>query len=244
VSTLLDGRIGVVTGATSGIGEAVTDVLLANGARVFGVARNAARLEKASDRWGSGFTPVRVDLADRAARSLGVALIRAQCDRVDFVVNNAAEVLYATPLALESERWAALLELNVLAALDIVRGTLDVMSDTAQVVNISSVTARSVPNARFVPYAVSKLALERLTDGLRMELASRGVRVSSVAPGLVDTPVYDNVSGFASTMAALRAQVPQWLAPRDVAEAVLWILSRPSNVQINDMTITPRSQAK
>jgi NADP-dependent 3-hydroxy acid dehydrogenase YdfG len=244
VSGLFAGRAVVVTGVTSGIGEALVTRLLAEGAEVAGLGRDADKLAAAATRWGARFIAVQADLADRGQRQRALAQLRERVPRVEVLVNNAAEIVYATPLGLETARWAALLEVNLLAAIDLVSGLAAHLGPGAQVVNVSSVTARQMPGAKFCPYALTKAALERFTEGLRMELAPRGVKVSLIVPGLVDTPVYDRVEGFDAARKALRSQVPEWLTADDVADAMMWMLTRPPRVLISEITLVPRGQAR
>src|SRR5207244_4498627 len=112
------------------------------------------------------------------------------------------------------------------------------------VINLSSVTTRFLANARFAPYALTKAAVERFTEALRLELQPLGVKVSLLAPGLVDTPIYDKVSGFEKTRARLTEQVPTWLRAEDVAEAIVWVFEQPEHVLVSELVILPREQPR
>jgi len=112
------------------------------------------------------------------------------------------------------------------------------------VVNISSVTARYAPSARFGPYAVTKAALDSFTTMLRLELDPRGVRVTSIAPGLVETPIYDKVEGFSAAREKLAKQIPRWLSAGEVADAIIWVLARPPHVVVGELTLMPSGQAR
>lgn len=240
----LAGKVAVVSGVTSGIGKALTAQLLAAGARVTGLGRNPEALALAAAEWGPAFTPIQLDLAARPERRRTLQRLTEQLERVDIIVNNAAEVVYATPLGIDADRFASLLEVNTLAGIELIQALAGALPPDGHVVNVSSVTARHVAHARFSPYSLTKLALERFTEGLRLELAPRGIKVSLVAPGLVDTPIYDKVSGFDATRDALRKQVPEWLSAADVASAVVWMLTRPTSVTISELVLLPRFQAR
>ena len=237
-------RVTVITGVTSGIGKALAQRLISVGECVVGLGRNAGKLAALAEAWGSSFVPVCVDLAERAARRQTFGELRARFPRVDVLVNNAAEVVYETQLALAPERFDALLEVNVLAAMDLVHALSPALAAEGQIVNVSSVTGRFVAHPRFAPYALTKAALERFTESLRLELAQRGIRVSLVVPGLVTTPIYDKVPGFETTRAALDKQVPTWLSPEDVAESIHWLLTRPTAVAVSELVLLPRFQAR
>jgi NAD(P)-dependent dehydrogenase (short-subunit alcohol dehydrogenase family) len=163
---------------------------------------------------------------------------------VQLLVNNAAECVYESPGRFPPEQLSRLFEVNVSAALALVQAVATTMQVGAQIVNVSSVVARHLPSAKFAPYAASKLALDCLTEALRLELHPRGIRVSTVAPGLVDTPIYDKVDGFERAKQKLREQVPKWLSAEDVAEAIVWVASRPPHVVVADLSLLPCAQAR
>lgn len=240
----LDRKVAVVTGATSGIGEAITKELLARGASVVGVGRNEQKLGALAQSLGERFTGVSADLGDDAARARVVELASARFERIDFLINNAAEVPYAAPLETALNRWRSLVEVNVLAAIDLTQHLVPLMRGTGHVVNVSSVSARFAANARFGTYAVTKRALDGFTDALRMELEGTGVKVTSIVPGLVDTPVYDKVTGFEKTLRRLREAIPTWLSAEDIASSVVWALSQPDHVVIAELVVLPKGQSR
>jgi len=233
----------VVTGVTSGIGRATALKLIAAGACVTGLGRNENRLAGLAAELGASFTPMVLDLALPAERErAAAALVRGPA--VDVFVSNAAEAVYDSPLTVEPATFRRLLEVNVCAPLELCQALVPAMPATGHVVQLSSVAARFVPNAKFGPYAVTKAAVTGLVDALRLELAPRGVRVTSIAPGLVDTPIYDDLPGFAAVRQKLQEQVPEWLSPEDVAETIVWVLSRPRNVVVTELTVMPTGQAR
>jgi NADP-dependent 3-hydroxy acid dehydrogenase YdfG len=243
-SPILAGKVAVVTGVTSGIGAALTTRLLAEGMTVAGIARDARRLAAAAARWGSAFHPIHADLASPEVRQCGIEALVARFPHVDLLVNNAAECVYETPLGLGIERWRELLEVNLLAAIALVQALVPALQGHGHVVNVSSVTARFVANARFAPYALTKAAVERFTEALRLELQPLGIKVSLLAPGLVDTPIYDKVAGFEKARARLAEQVPTWLRAEDVAEAIVWMFAQPAHVLVSELVLMPRDQPR
>ncbi|HEX9295378.1 MAG TPA: SDR family oxidoreductase [Polyangiaceae bacterium] len=244
MNTELTDKLAVVTGVTSGIGEAITFRLLDAGARVVGIGRNEEKLALLRERRGERFVPLAVDLTVADQRRQAIARLEKQVTPIDVLVNNAAECAYESPLAMDLDRLRRLFEVNVFACLDLAQALVPRMERGGHIVQLSSVTARFAPNARFAPYAVSKLAIERFVESMRLELHPRGIKVSLMVPGLVDTPIYDKVRGFETTRAKIREQVKDWLAPDDVAEAVLWMLTRPAGVIVSEMVIMPREQAR
>ena len=241
-SNRLQGKLALVTGVTSGIGAATVRALLNSEMRVVGIGRDASRLEAAVREFGPQFRPIRADLASAQARQQ--ALGELGQEPIQLLVNNAAECLYESPQQLAPERLSRLFEINVTAVLELVQAVVPNMQSGAQIVNVSSVVARHLPSAKFAAYAASKTALDCLSEALRLELHPRGIHVSTVAPGLVDTPIYDKVSGFERAREKLREQVPDWLTAEDVAEAIVWIATRPARLVVSDLSILPSAQAR
>jgi NAD(P)-dependent dehydrogenase (short-subunit alcohol dehydrogenase family) len=240
----LRGKVAVVTGVTSGIGAALARRLVSAGATVAGVARSEEKLAQAATALGSALVPVTADLASPPAVGAACDAILKRFDRVDLLVNNAAECVFEPPLALPMDAWRALFEVNVFAAIDLTKRLATRMVAGGHVVNVSSVTARFLPNERFAPYAISKRAVEEWHGAISLELQPRGIKTTLVVPGLVDTPIYAKVSGFDRTREKLKEQIPHWLAADDVADAVVWALGRPAHVVIGEMTLLPLGQAR
>jgi NADP-dependent 3-hydroxy acid dehydrogenase YdfG len=244
MSRALAGKTAVITGVTSGIGRATTFELCAAKARVVGIGRDRLKLEAMAAELGASFSFVVADLARADDRARAVETLEAQAGAVDVFVSNAAECAYESPLTVSSELFARLFAVNVTAAVELCQALVPLMVKGGHVVQLSSVAARFMPNARFGPYAASKAAIEQFTEALRLELHPRGIQVSLLRPGLVDTAIYDKVEGFASTRAKLVEQVPKWLEAKDVAEAIRWLLERPPHVVVSELTVLPAGQTR
>lgn len=242
-SVELRGQLALVTGVTSGIGAATVRALLGQEVSVMGVGRNRERLEQSARELGPGFRPLLCDLASAHDRKRLLSELSGS-RAPDILINNAAECVYESPLQVSPARLSRLFEINVSAALELVQAVAPTMKAGAQIVQISSVVARHLPSAKFAPYAATKLALDCFSEALRLELHPRGVRVSSLAPGLVDTPIYDKVEGFARTREKIREQVPSWLSAEDVADTLLWMLTRPPHLVAADVSLLPSAQAR
>jgi serine 3-dehydrogenase len=239
----LQGQLALVTGVTSGIGAATVRALLAQEVAVLGVGRDAARLEQVTRELGSGFRPLLCDLASPESRARLLVEL-GQGRSPDILINNAAECWYESPLSVPTVRLARLFEVNVTAALELVQAVAVTMKPGAQIVQLSSVVARHLPAAKFAPYAATKAALDCFSEALRLELHPRGIRVSSLAPGLVDTPIYDKVEGFERAKEKIREQVPTWLSAEDVADTLIWMLSRPPHLVAAEVSLLPSAQAR
>jgi NADP-dependent 3-hydroxy acid dehydrogenase YdfG len=244
MTELLKNKTALVTGVTSGIGLATARALIHHGAHLLGLGRDERKLTEVGNQLGSEFVPVLADLASADDRARVGTLLAARGDGLDILINNAAECVYKTPLELESAHLARLFEVNVVAAIELARIAVRHMVEGAHIVQLSSVTARHVPNAKFAPYAATKNAVEQLTQALRWELHPRGIAVTSIFPGLVETPIYDKVTGFEATHAKLKGQLPEWLSPEDVADAILWTLTRPLHVAVSEVALMPRRQPR
>lgn len=240
----LEGRLAVVTGATSGIGAALARRLCAEGATVIGVGRRGEALEAEAAHAEGRFIGVCADLADPRGRTHAIAEIAARAPRVDALINNAGEAAYASPIELGAAGWRALFEINVHAAVELAVGLAPRMAPGSHLVNVSSVTARFAPNARFAAYAATKGALDRATEALRLELDPLGIHVTSIVPGLVETPLYDKVAGFSGARDKIARQVPRWLAAAEVADAIFWVLTRPAHVVIAELVVLPAGQGR
>lgn len=239
----LRGKLAFVTGVTSGIGAATVKALLAHEARVIGLGRDPARMEQATREFGPGFRPILADLALPEARRQLLAELSGSC-APELFISNAAECLYESPLSVPAARLSRLFEINVTAALELSQALAALMKPGGQIVHISSVVARHLPGPKFAPYAASKAALDQLCEALRLELHPRGIHVSTLAPGLVDTPIYDKVEGFERTRQKIREQVPNWLSAEDVAETLIWMLTRPQHVVVSDLVLLASAQAR
>lgn len=234
----------MLTGVTSGIGLALTSRLIEAGATVLGIARDAEKLLALSDRFGPRFRGALIELAGATTRRNALAEQLSRFDKIDAVINNAAEVVYESPLELDLDRWRSLFEVNFFAGVELVSLAAPRIPRGGQVINVSSAVARFLPNSKFAPYAITKAAIDRATEAIRLELDPRGVRVTSIVPGLVDTPIYEKTENFEKTLARIKEQIPTWLSADDLADAVMWTLERPEHVVIGEMVIMPRGQTR
>ncbi|MEJ8280831.1 SDR family oxidoreductase [Pseudonocardia spirodelae] len=231
----LHGRRVLVTGASAGIGEAVARTLTARGARVALLARRADRLDALAAEL-PGSVAVAADVTDDAAAQAAVARASAALGGLDALVN-AAGVFHAGVVTGDGERstpdgWRAMFALNVVALLVLTRAAADALAAGTSpcVVNLSSMSGRRVPTAAGAVYAASKHAVHAVSEGLRTELAPRGVRVTVVAPGFVDTGIVD---GWPD--GPLRERFTERLAtvgldPAVVADGIAHVLASPAQV--------------
>lgn len=234
----LAGRRALVTGASSGIGAATAVALSAAGARVVLAARDRDRLAGVAGRCpGAEVVVVDVRDADAVQRALGAHAF-------DVVVNNAGLALGTDKLPAGSpDDWSTVIDTNVKGVLHVARATLPAMAArrSGDHVLLGSVAGRQVYPGGNV-YCATKHAVRALYESLRLDMADSGVRFATVDPGMVQTD-FSRVrfrGDRAKAEAVYHGMRP--LAPEDVAEAVVWILSRPAHVNVGELVIWPTAQ--
>ena len=240
----LAGKVALVTGASSGIGEQTALALASAGARIVVVARRADRLAALVPRLGAGAFALESDLTagDEARRIVGEAHARA--GRLDILVNNAGVMLNATLAAATAEDWRRMIELNVLALMNATHAAWPLMKAQGggHVVNVSSVAA-TIRNPGASVYSASKAAVNAFSESIRKEGASVGIRVTVVSPGFVISELVDHVPDPAMQkrsrdfMAAIRP-----LDSEDIADAIAFAVTRPAHVALNEIVIRPAQQ--
>ena len=232
--------VAVVTGASSGIGEATARRLAAEGFEVVAAARRLDRLEKLAAE--TGVRAVRLDVTDEAS----VAAFAEQVPECAVLVNNAGGARGLAPVtetAIEDWRW--MYEVNVLGSVRMVQALLPAMLKYGRghVVNITSVAGHSVYEGGS-GYTATKHAQRALTETLRLELNGRPVRVTEIAPGMVKTEEFSlNRLGDADRADAVYAGVAEPLVAEDIADCVAFAVTRPAHVDIDLMVIKPIAQA-
>lgn len=232
-------RVAVVTGASSGIGEATARVLAAQGFHVVAVGRRAERITPLADEIGG--TPVVADVTDDAA----VAALAAGLSRVDVLVNNAGGAKGLEPVAEANlEHWRWMWETNVLGTLRVTRALLPALigSGDGLIVTVTSVAALEVYDGGS-GYTAAKHAQSALHRTLRGELLGLPVRLTEIAPGAVRTEFSAvRFGGDTERAEAVYAGMTP-LTALDVAEVIGFVASRPPHVNIDQVVVRPRDQA-
>ncbi|MDT0200840.1 SDR family NAD(P)-dependent oxidoreductase [Nocardioides sp. AE5] len=235
-------RTAVVTGASSGIGEATARTLAAEGFRVVLAARRLDRLERTAAEIGG--VACACDVTDPASVA---ALAEAAGPVVHVVVNNAGGAFGVDPIeTADPAQWRQMYDVNVIGLLQVTQALLPALraSGDGLVVNIGS-TAGRVAYETGGGYTAAKHATKVVTETMRLELVGEPIRISEVAPGMVNTPEFSLVrhGGDQAAADAVYAGVPDPLVAADVADAVAWIATRPAHVNIDELVIKPRAQA-
>ncbi|MER6207072.1 oxidoreductase [Streptomyces sp. NPDC001073] len=229
MSTELQGRTAVVTGASKGIGLAVTAALAGAGASVVAGSRTTTEGLDALVKEGS-VTWVPVDLAEPGAAE---RLIEAAAGRVDILVNNVGTAPPRTGgfLSVTDEDWARTLDLNLLTAVRVTRAVLPLMLAAGQgsVITIGSVNA-TLPDPLVIDYSAGKAALVAFSKALSKEVGPKGIRVNTVSPGPVETDLWLGGTGVAATVSAAAGLTPEEIVAKASSTTVTGRFSKPTEI--------------
>ena len=245
----LHGRTALITGASSGFGEATALTLANAGAVVAITARRGERLQALAERIRAAGGEVHVFVADFAVESEAVQVVRdaeAAMGRIDILVNNAG-VMYLEPTAeADMGRWRAMTDLNVLSLIAATQAAIGAMiaRKDGHIVNIAS-TAGRVANANSAGYSATKYAVVGFSEALRKELVPHKVRVTVIEPGAGNTELRDHIAN-PRVKAALNALIAptRQLESEDIANAILYAVSQPPHVCINEILMRPTDQER
>jgi NADP-dependent 3-hydroxy acid dehydrogenase YdfG len=248
----LQGTVALVTGASSGIGEATALSLARAGAAVALVARRADRLRELEHRIAADGGQALVLEADVSQREQALDAVQrtvSELGRLDTLVNNAGVMLLGPAVDAPVEEWEQMLDVNVAGLLYCAHAALPHLlraaetgpREVADMVNISSVAGRVARNGSGV-YNLTKHGVGAFSESLRQEVTGRHVRVSLVEPGAVDTELAShNRPEIRETISGRFAGVERLVA-EDIADAILYIVTRPRRVAVNEVLIRPTEQ--
>jgi NADP-dependent 3-hydroxy acid dehydrogenase YdfG len=245
----LEGTVGFVTGASSGIGEATALALAGEGAALALVARRTERLEELAARIGGDTLVITADVTDETQAQSAVAQAAKHFGRIDTVVNNAGVMLLGPALEAPLEEWQRMVQLNLLGLLycthaavpHLLSAAEDSPRQVADLVNISSVAGRQVRLGSGV-YNATKHAVGAFSEALRLEVTRRHVRVSLVEPGATETELAGHNRPQVLEGMRKRFSGMERLQAEDVADTVRYIVTRPRHVAINEILLRPTEQ--
>ena len=249
----LEGTVALVTGASSGIGEATAVALAAEGATVAVAARRRDRLEALAERIGddSRVLVLETDVTDEGQARAMVERTVAEYGRLDTLVNNAGVMLLGPIVDAPVEEWRRMVELNVLGLLycthaalpHLLRAAEDDPRRVADIVNVSSVAGR-VARQNSGVYNATKFGVVAFSESLRQEVTKRHVRISIVEPGAVMTELAGHNrpeirEGMRATFGGM-----EMLQPEDIADAIVFTVTRPRHVAVNEVMVRPTEQER
>jgi NADP-dependent 3-hydroxy acid dehydrogenase YdfG len=245
----LDGAVALVTGASSGIGEATASALAQHGASVAVVARRLDRLERLAEQIGGRTTVIEADVTDREQATDAVERTVSELGRLDILINNAGVMLLGPVEDAPLEEWERMLSVNLAGLLycahaalpHLLRAAQDSPRKVADMVNISSVAGRVARNGSGV-YNMTKHGVGAFSESLRQEVTGRHVRVSLVEPGAVATELASHNRPEVLEGIQQRFGDIERLEAPDIADAIAYIVTRSARVAINELLIRPTEQ--
>ncbi|MEA2323866.1 MAG: hypothetical protein QOD81_3716 [Solirubrobacteraceae bacterium] len=252
--TALNGTVALVTGASSGIGDATARRLAENGATVVVVARRKDRLDTlVSDIEAAGGTALAVeaDITDRGQADRAVQAAVDRFGRLDILINNAGLMLLGPVVGADVEEWERMIAVNQTGLLYVTHAALphllaaaeDELRGVADIVNISSIAGRQAW-ANFGVYAMTKFGVNGFTEALRQEVTKKHVRVGVLEPGAVATElVSHNNEQVQADLAADADRIPEPLQPEDIADGITYMVTRPRRSSVAELWAMPTSQA-
>ena len=247
MGSTMEGRVAVVTGASSGIGEATARRLAGEGAAVALIARRAERVDQVARELsaeGARARAYEADVRDREALGRLAGDVRRDLGRVDCLVNNAGLMLLSRFEAGLEEEWARMLETNLAGVLHATAAFLPQLTDGGgDVVNVSSVAGRKARPTGSV-YSATKWGLNGWSEGLRQELLEHDVRVIVVEPGMVATELQSHISDpDLRAVSVERIASLEPLTADDVAAVIAFAVGMPAHVSLNEILVRPTGQA-
>jgi NADP-dependent 3-hydroxy acid dehydrogenase YdfG len=248
MSNELQGTVALVTGASSGIGEATARALAARGATIAAVARRKDRLDALVEELGGGLA-IEADVTDRTQAEAAVERAASELGRIDIVINNAGVMLLGHIVDAPVEEWDRMIDLNVKGLLYVARASLPHLFAAAEseprrvadLVNVSSVAGRRVGVGGGI-YQATKHAVGVISEALRQEVTARYVRSSLIEPGATESELVSHVRE--EVREALAAPVAQKLEAEDIADAILYIVTRPRHMAVNEVLVRPTEQQR
>ncbi|WP_379070381.1 SDR family NAD(P)-dependent oxidoreductase [Mesorhizobium sp. UC22_110] len=244
----LAGKVALVTGASSGIGEATALALATAGAVVAIVARRADRLKALSERIekaGGRVFAIEADVARPDSAQGLITDVLAHGKRLDIIVNNAGVMLLAPVSEARPEDWRQMVEVNLVALMELTRAALPHLKESrGHIVNVSSVAGR-IANPGAAAYAATKFGVVAFSEALRREVYADKVRVTVIEPGMVETELGDHITnpGMKANLEQRRAAMEP-LRSEDIAAAVLYAVTQPPRVNVNEILIRPTDQER
>ncbi len=240
-------RIALITGATSGIGEATARLLATHPFNLILCGRREDRLAVLKKELSNltKVTTLSFDVRDKGAVKKSLALLEEEWKKIDILINNAGNAHGLDPIQSGSEEdWDAMIDINVKGLLYVSREILPGMVErkSGHIINLGSIAAKEA-YANGNVYCASKFAVDALSQGMRIDLNAYGIKVSAIHPGLVETEF--SIVRFKGDEAragnVYRGMEP--LKGEDIADLILFILTRPAHVVVADLIVLPTAQA-
>jgi NADP-dependent 3-hydroxy acid dehydrogenase YdfG len=243
----LDGKVAAITGASSGIGEATAIALADAGAKVSLGARRKDRLDALVEKIGDKALAIETDIGEEEQARAFVQRTKDELGGLDILINNAGVMLLGPLLAQEGDDWRTMVDVNILGLVYCSHAGLALMAEqkSGHIVNISSVAGR-IASAGAAVYNFTKWGVTGFSEALRQEAAHVNVRVTCVEPGFVDTELQGHNTNpmVVEATQKMRERVGKVLEADDIAQAILYAVSQPEHVSINEVLVRPTGQSR
>ncbi|QNW86590.1 SDR family oxidoreductase [Staphylococcus aureus] len=229
--TVLTDKVAVVTGAGSGIGEAIATLLHEEGAKVVLAGRNKEKLQNVANQLSQDNVKiVPTDVTKKEEVDELIKIAQQTFGGLDIVINSAGQMLSSKITDYQVDEWDSMIDVNIKGTLYTAQAALPTMLEqsSGHLINIASISGFEVTKSSTI-YSATKAAVHTITQGLEKELAKTSVKVTSISPGMVDTAI----------TAAYNPTDRKKLEPQDIAEAVLYALTQPKHVNVNEITVRP-----
>ncbi|BDV06433.1 TPA: SDR family oxidoreductase [Staphylococcus aureus] len=229
--TVLTDKVAVVTGAGSGIGEAIATLLHEEGVKVILAGRNKDKLQNVANQLAQDSVKVvPTDVTKKEEVDELIKIAQQTFGGLDIVINSAGQMLSSKITDYQVDEWDSMIDVNIKGTLYTAQAALPTMLEqsSGHLINIASISGFEVTKSSTI-YSATKAAVHTITQGLEKELAKTGVKVTSISPGMVDTAI----------TAAYNPSDRKKLDPQDIAEAVLYALTQPKHVNVNEITVRP-----
>lgn len=229
--TVLTDKVALVTGAGSGIGEAIATLLHEEGAKVVLAGRNKDKLQNVANQLAQDSVKVvPTDVTKKEEVDELIKIAQQTFGGLDIVINSAGQMLSSKITDYQVDEWDSMIDVNIKGTLYTAQAALPTMLEqsSGHLINIASISGFEVTKSSTI-YSATKVAVHTITQGLEKELAKTGVKVTNISPGMVDTAI----------TAAYNPTDRKKLEPQDIAEAVLYALTQPKHVNVNEITVRP-----
>ncbi|HAR4968160.1 TPA: SDR family oxidoreductase [Staphylococcus aureus] len=229
--TVLTDKVAVVTGAGSGIGEAIATLLHEEGVKVILAGRNKDKLQNVANQLAQDSVKVvPTDVTKKEEVDELIKIAQQTFGGLDIVINSAGQMLSSKITDYQVDEWDSMIDVNIKGTLYTAQAALPTILEqsSGHLINIASISGFEVTKSSTI-YSATKAAVHTITQGLEKELAKTGVKVTSISPGMVDTAI----------TAAYNPTDRKKLEPQDIAEAVLYALTQPKHVNVNEITVRP-----
>ncbi len=243
-SESLQGKTAVITGASSGIGEATARALAAEGADLALLARRVDRIESLASELGESVKTLALeaDVTDRRSMESAAKRVGDELGGADILLNNAGQMLLSPFTPDQAEETRRMVETNLLGAMTTLEVFLDQLRDGGgDLVNISSVAGRTAKPGSSV-YNATKWGLNGWSEALRQELKDDGIRVIVIEPGAIATELTDHITDEQVKKGAEEMYERDAIPVEDVAEVILFAVARPARTSLSEIIIRPTSQ--